>query len=420
MKKLSLIAMLAVLTLGVVACKPATSSSETPAPSTSQPTSSEPVSSEPVSSEEGTKLPVAWDAEDTYQRTECSVTILPGEDNPTAKAVKDYFTTPGIRFIDLRDETEGYGVGHIERFESISFFNLICGTTGQLFTKNADGTFKANYTQSVSILKSLFPTDATLFLMCQAGGRVVTMMQLLEQYDYDMSKIYNVGGWNDIKSEKDFGGYGVSLGLTEKATAIEYNFSKLTPVAAETPAAAKRSADLPTAWDAEDTYQRTECSVTILPGEDNPTAKAVKDYFTTPGIRFIDLRDETEGYGVGHIERFESISFFNLICGTTGQLFTKNADGTFKANYTQSVSILKSLFPTDATLFLMCQAGGRVVTMMQLLEQYDYDMSKIYNVGGWNDIKSEKDFGGYGVSLGLTEKAKSISYNFSKLTPVAA
>ena len=43
MKKLSLIAMLAVLTLGVVACKPATSSSETPAPS--QQPSSEVVSS---------------------------------------------------------------------------------------------------------------------------------------------------------------------------------------------------------------------------------------------------------------------------------------------------------------------------------------------------------------------------------------
>ena len=44
MKKLSLIAMLALLTLGVVACKPATSSSETPA--SSQQPSSEIVSSD--------------------------------------------------------------------------------------------------------------------------------------------------------------------------------------------------------------------------------------------------------------------------------------------------------------------------------------------------------------------------------------
>ena len=82
MKKLSLIAMLAILTLGVVACKPATSSSETPAPS--QQPSSEVVSSEP----EGTQLPVAWGEGATYSAYECNVSFIPGA---IAKS-KDEFT----------------------------------------------------------------------------------------------------------------------------------------------------------------------------------------------------------------------------------------------------------------------------------------------------------------------------------------
>ena len=44
------------------------------------------------------------------------------------------------------------------------------------------------------MLESMFPKNKTLFLMCQSGGRVKTMMQLLDQYGWDMTKVYNVGG----------------------------------------------------------------------------------------------------------------------------------------------------------------------------------------------------------------------------------
>ena len=149
MKKLSLIAMLAVLTLGVVACKPATSSSETPAPS--QQPSSEIVSSELVSSEEEVAtLPAPWGEGETTYKEACSVRLVPGAGQ---KSVKDYLTTPGIRFIDMRDVSEGYGEGHIERFESISHFKVVA----KLF--NSD--FTPKYKESVDILNELFPTDQT-------------------------------------------------------------------------------------------------------------------------------------------------------------------------------------------------------------------------------------------------------------------
>ena len=65
----------------------------------------------------------------------------------------------------------------------------------------------------------------------------------------------------------------------------------------------------------------------------------------------------------------------------------------------------------------MCQVGGRVQPFLTLLSQYGYDMSNVYNVGGWNQIKDLNDKGGYNVSLGIA--ASAITYDFSALTLAA-
>ena len=214
MKKFGLVALLGLVALGVVACGN-TNTSEQPA---------------------GPTLPVAWEEGETYQAIECSVSLVPGSitndagaKNDDAKPVKDYLNVEGIRFFDLRDVKEGYGVGHIQGFESVSYFNTIVGTGEQLFYTDADGKYVARYAESETILNDIFPKDATLFVMCQVGGRVTPFLKLLAQYNYDMSKVYNVGGWNQIKDLKDFGGYDVSLGI--KAKNITYNFSSLTVAA---------------------------------------------------------------------------------------------------------------------------------------------------------------------------------------------
>ena len=174
-------------------------------------------------------MPVAWEEGETYQAKECSISLVPGSiENEGAKAVKDYFTTKNVRFFDLRDVKEGYGVGHIQKFETVSYFNTIVGE-GHLFTKTDTG-FVANYKESEAIINDIFPKDATLFVMCQVGGRVQPFLTLLAQLGYNMDNVYNIGGWNQIKDLKDFGGYEVSLGIG--ASAITYDFSALTPVAA--------------------------------------------------------------------------------------------------------------------------------------------------------------------------------------------
>ena len=384
MKKLGLIALLGVLTLGTVtACGSA-------------------------------KLPAAWEEGETYQAKECSVSLNPGSlENPDAKPVLDYLTRDDIRFIDLRDVKEGYGAGHIQGFESISYFNVIVGDGEQLFQKTDTG-FVARYEESEAMLNKMFPKDTILFVMCQVGGRVTPFLTLLDQYKYDMSKVYNIGGWNQIKDVKEpaYAGYKVSLGIA--ASAIEYDFSTLTPKAA--PTASVKRAKLPAAWEEGETYQAKECSVSLNPGSlENASAKKVSDYFTTENVRFFDLRDVKEGYGVGHIQKFESISYFNTIVGDGEQLFKKEGE-TFVARYEESEAMLNKMFPKDATLFVMCQVGGRVQPFLTLLKQYGYDMAKVYNIGGWNQIKDVKEpaYAGYNVSLGIA--AKAVTYDFSALT----
>jgi len=241
MKKFGLIACLSVLTLGLVACG---GDKESTGVNTS--TGNTQVSTGGNESTGGgvveNKLPVAWEEGETFQALECSVSLVPGSlkneetgtTNADALPLKDFLHLEGARYIDLRDVSEGYGVGHIAGFESISYFRLIEGE-GHLFSRNAEtGVWTPNYEQSVSILKTLFPQDKTYFVMCAVGGRVVPFLTLLAQYGYNMDNVYNIGGWKQLaeyKGEEKFAGYDVALGLAAAQT--EYDFGDLTPIEAE-------------------------------------------------------------------------------------------------------------------------------------------------------------------------------------------
>ena len=77
-----------------------------------------------------------------------------------------------------------------------------------LFTRNEDGTYKANYEESMNIIEYLFPKDKTIFLMCGGGGYAGMTKNLLVSLGYDENKIYNVGGYwyyngkNNIKVKR--------------------------------------------------------------------------------------------------------------------------------------------------------------------------------------------------------------------------
>ncbi len=64
-----------------------------------------------------------------------------------------------------------------------------------LFHQHSDGTYTANYVESMDILEALFPKDKVIFLMCGGGGYSGMMKNMLVALGWDESKIYDVGGY---------------------------------------------------------------------------------------------------------------------------------------------------------------------------------------------------------------------------------
>jgi rhodanese-related sulfurtransferase len=168
-----------------------------------------------------------------------------------------------------------------------------------------------------------------------------------------------------------------------------------------------KEAELPGAWGEGATFKANECSITINPTLTNPEALPLKDFMNRADVRYFDLRDVSEGYGAGHIEGFESVSYFKVLVGDGNQLFTSD----FSPRYNESVAILEATFPKDAHIFAMCAVGGRVTPFMNLLKTHGYDMSKCYNVGGWKQVDDTT-----GLAVSKTVAASKIEYDFSALT----
>lgn len=87
--------------------------------------------------------------------------------------------------------------------------NTYTGTT--LFYEK-DGTYIANYKESMDIIEKYFPKDKVIFLMCGGGGYAGMMKNFLISLGWDENKIYNIGGYwyyegkNNIEVKKTVDG----------------------------------------------------------------------------------------------------------------------------------------------------------------------------------------------------------------------
>ncbi len=97
----------------------------------------------------------------------------------------------------------------------------------------------------------------------------------------------------------------------------------------------------------------------------------------------------------------------NTYTGKT--LFTQNEDGTYTANYKESLDVLEYLFPKDKIIFLMCGGGGYAGMTKNLLVSQGWDADKIYNTGGYWYYEGENK-----VEV-KTEKYGETSYDFWKV-----
>jgi rhodanese-related sulfurtransferase len=106
-----------------------------------------------------------------------------------------------------------------------------------LFTEQENGTYKANYKESLEILEYYFPKDKNIFLMCGGGGYAGMTKSLLVSLGWDADKIYNTGGYwfyngknnVEVKNTKD----GETKYDFWKVTYHDIDFDSLTEVSSE-------------------------------------------------------------------------------------------------------------------------------------------------------------------------------------------
>ena len=107
------------------------------------------------------------------------------------------------------------------------------GYTGEkLFSVDENGTYIANYNESMEILEYLFPKDKNIFLMCGGGGYAGMTKTLLVSLGWDGSKIYNTGGYWNYKGTNSIQVYNEDEKTYDfwKVPYHDINFSKLNKV----------------------------------------------------------------------------------------------------------------------------------------------------------------------------------------------
>lgn len=101
--------------------------------------------------------------------------------------------------------------GYIEGFEVIPLPYIIPVTglpnevgdtyTGTTLFYDDNGTYIANYEESIDIIEKIFPKDKVIFLMCGGGGYAGITKNFLVSLGWDENKIYNTGGYWYYKGE---------------------------------------------------------------------------------------------------------------------------------------------------------------------------------------------------------------------------
>ncbi len=180
---------------------------EEPAQVTAQTEAAEEAPAGEVTTQALAQLPAPVDTSKTYKPSKDAteeVPCTPGVFGPTCSAITadnflEYMNRPDAFYIDTRD-FEDYMKKHLRNFEAVPFFALVFNADAHIDDTKPQlygGTPKEPvpvYKESDEILEALFPKDKILFLMCQSGGRVGMLMDIMSARGWDMSKVYNIGG----------------------------------------------------------------------------------------------------------------------------------------------------------------------------------------------------------------------------------
>ena len=124
------------------------------------------------------------------------------------KNVDNYLFRDDTIYVDLRYYSWVIRDGHIGGFSFYSFYEFFASmedtdNDNRLFSYKKEspickvGSFTPNYVESEFMLNNLFPKDKNIFAISQSGLECTYFFNLLIQYGYDSSKLYNIGGFSN-------------------------------------------------------------------------------------------------------------------------------------------------------------------------------------------------------------------------------
>ncbi len=135
-------------------------------------------------------------------------------------------------------------------------------------------------------------------------------------------------------------------------------------------------------------------------GGDRYLSGYIKGFEVVPSVYLAGFTEE-------YIKQKEKENVSGLYTGKT--LFTLESDGSYTANYEESMDILEAIFPKDKNIFIMCGAGGYAGQVKDLLISLGWDKAKVRDIGGYWYYKGKNS-----IQVKQTKDGKDY-YNFSKV-----
>lgn len=118
----------------------------------------------------------------------------------------DYMFRDDVIYVDTRSHAQINEEGSIAGFVNIPFYDYICSFKSDddtlFYMTKTDaaalgdaGSFVPLYEESQEIIETMFDHDKYIFVIATAGVESYYFINLLIQYGYDASKLYNVGSF---------------------------------------------------------------------------------------------------------------------------------------------------------------------------------------------------------------------------------
>lgn len=177
-----------------------------------------------------------------------------------------------------------------------------------------------------------------------------------------------------------------------------------------------------------------------LMSESPLSALNIDDYLFLEDVIYVDTRSSKQFVSEGYIAGFINIPFYEAIASYADDpnvLFSMHKirdeagnvsvylgdEGSFKPLYEESVDLLYATFPKDKQIVFIASAGVESAYLINLLKQYGYDASLLYNCGAFtNSLAANVAYLDYLQAKYLVKPIAqydvNVTYDWGELTPI--